>query len=194
MKLLPYKHDTNIISKILSIDRGQGPALTSKHERLQNTVAQLGTRWEGAVTRGTAQLAPPSVIPTQIATLDQALGGGVPRGALTHLISESTLGANTIALRVIAGAHLAGALAVNDLGGTFDTDYALRCVASTRFGVEPFGWLEQHDPASPLIERCYRHQPIDQAMAHEPPIGRPAIRCGCYFDETAHPAVPILLY
>ena len=32
-----------------------------------------------------------------------------------------------------------------------------------RFGTEPFGWLEPHDPASPLIERRYRRQPIDQA-------------------------------
>lgn len=73
------------------------------------------------------------MIPTQITMLDQALGGGVPRGALTHLIGESTSGANTIALRVMAGAHLAGELAVyGDLSGTFDTDYALRCGVSLR--------------------------------------------------------------
>ncbi len=39
---------------------------------------------------------------------------------------------------------------------------ALRSLVA-RFGAEPFGWLEQHDPASPLIERRYRRQPIDQA-------------------------------
>ncbi len=86
------------------------------------------------------------MIPTQITTLDQALGGGVPRGALTHLISESTSGANTIALRVIAGAHLAGELAVyGDLGGTFDTDYALRCGVSLREVL-----LAQPNPADAL--------------------------------------------
>ena len=86
------------------------------------------------------------MIPTQIATLDRALGGGVPRGALTHFISVSTLGANAIALRVIAGAHLAGELAVyGDLSDTFDIDYALRCGMSLRAVL-----LAQPNPADAL--------------------------------------------
>ncbi|MCZ7543232.1 MAG: hypothetical protein M5R40_06695 [Anaerolineae bacterium] len=56
------------------------------------------------------------------------MGGGLPRGALTEVVSAPTAGAGTLALKAIAAAHALGeAAAYLDLAAAFDPAYAARC-------------------------------------------------------------------
>src|SRR5882724_3331106 len=70
---------------------------------------------------------PASVIPTRFSALDEALGGGLPRGRMVEIFGPSGCGKTTLAIQVIA--HLQGdgtTAAWIDADHTFDPAYAAK--------------------------------------------------------------------
>ena len=68
-----------------------------------------------------------SVIPTRFSALDEALGGGLPRGRMVEIFGPSGCGKTTLAIQVIA--HLQGdgtTAAWIDADHTFDPAYAAK--------------------------------------------------------------------
>lgn len=94
--------------------------------RLGRVVARRAPAEEGAALAG-APFLPPR-LPTGFATLDEALGGGLPRGRLVELGGTPTAGTVTLALKIVACAQSQRYTALYlDLGQTFDPVYADRC-------------------------------------------------------------------
>ena len=114
----------------MSTDAAVSPSLANALEVLH--ARGLGLR-RGSDPEPLAGDRPP--VPSGHATLDAALGGGWPRGALALLDAPTGSGATTLALATLAAAQEAGGLAVwLDLDGTLDPAVA------ARLGVE-LDWL-----------------------------------------------------
>lgn len=97
-------------------------------DQLDSLTLALQRKWgTKALQKASACTQEDHIIPTGIAALDAALGGGIPQGHLTGLTGSPTSGMTTLALQTIANAqrhnHLAAYL---DVARTFDADYALR--------------------------------------------------------------------
>ncbi len=156
-----------------------------KH-RLAATVAALQTRWGVRAIRrlGQGELPPVAVIPTGFPSLDEALGGGLPRGRMTEIRGVPSAGAATLALRTLANAQAGARSAVYlDLNATLDPAGAARLgVRLDRLlVVRPADTVQAHDilhdlllterPAivvfdAPLIDRARR------ALARESRLDR----------------------
>jgi len=114
-----------------------------KKQRLEETVASIRHEYGEDAVRplrdSDARVAAPH-LPTGFATLDQALGGGVPRGSLTEFHGIASSGLTTVTFRVLANAQAEGDTAAYiDLTSTFDGEHAVRCGVnvSTLFLVRP---------------------------------------------------------
>lgn len=91
-------------------------------------------------------------IATGIPTLDEALAGGLPRGAITELYGPSSCGKTTMALRIAAQTQRAGSsVAWIDADRAFDPDYAAR----TGVAVERLVII-QPDSAEQALSIAYR--------------------------------------
>lgn len=97
--------------------------------RLEKTVAALQERFGAHSVRRPGEAPPgPDRLPTGFTLLDNALGGGLPRGRLTEVVGAPTSGVATLVLKIAAQAQAAGEMVVwLDLEQTFDPDYAARC-------------------------------------------------------------------
>src|SRR5258708_3837380 len=70
---------------------------------------------------------PPSSIPTRFAALDEALGGGLPRGRMVEIFGPSGCGKTTLAIQAIAHLQRDGISAAwIDADHTFDPAYAAK--------------------------------------------------------------------
>ncbi|HEY3232895.1 MAG TPA: ATPase domain-containing protein, partial [Roseiflexaceae bacterium] len=100
----------------------------SRADDLSALIAAIQRRWgDHAIQRGVEREAP-ALLPTGIAALDELLGGGYPRGAITELLGAPTSGTTTIALTALAQAQVCGeGCAYIDLGGHFGAEYAAAC-------------------------------------------------------------------
>ena len=85
-------------------------------------------------------------IPTGFTALDQALGGGLPRGRIVELFGPSSSGKTTLALQLVAEAQRGGlAAAWMDADHTFDPAYAGRL--SVNLETLPVGQPESAEEA-----------------------------------------------
>ena len=67
----------------------------------------------------------PEVLPTGFSSLDQALGGGIPRGRIVEIFGPSNSGKTTLGLQIFAQAQRYGLTTVwVDADRTFDVSYA----------------------------------------------------------------------
>lgn len=67
-------------------------------------------------------------VPTGFRALDEALGGGLPRGSVCELLGPATSGKTTITFKCLTQIQgQGGTLAYVDLTGHLDPDYAHRC-------------------------------------------------------------------
>ncbi len=121
-----------------------------KTTNIQQTLWDLQKRFgDHAISTLGARGTSAAALPTGFPQLDAALGaGGIPDHGLTELVGVPTSGMTTLALRIVANAHAAGAPVVYlDGMGTFDPDYAARC------GVDPDRLLlvQPEDAAQALL-------------------------------------------
>lgn len=94
-----------------------------------SVLAVIHRRWGSAALRLAIDGAVrPDLLPTGVAELDEALGGGLPRGRLIEISGWPTSGMRTLALRALAQAQAPAQLvAYVDVCGTFDAEHAAAC-------------------------------------------------------------------
>lgn len=92
-------------------------------------IARIQHRWGNRALQPAHQVVrPQGMLPTGIVVLDTLLAGGLPRSAMTELLSAPTSGAATLAYMTLAYTQSQGGLvAILDLPGTFDAMYAVAC-------------------------------------------------------------------
>ena len=121
-------------------------------------IATIQRRWgTRALQRGTTLHTTPALLPTGIDALDDLLGGGYPRAAITELLGAPTSGTTSIALTALAQAQARGEIgAYVDLGGSFGAEYAAACGVdlATLILVRP---ASPHD-ALALLQALVTHQ------------------------------------
>lgn len=115
---------------------------------LHATLDAIQLKYGHGTLQPIGDLARPPCLPTGISALDEAVGGGFPRGRLTELVGAPTSGVTTLALRALAQAQQADDLAVYiDPPQTFDPEYAASCGAQVGalLLARPQGWPEALD-------------------------------------------------
>lgn len=103
---------------------------TEKTARLDAMLASIQQRWGNHVMRQGQPIItqPLPVVSTSFASLDTALGGGIPVGQTTELLGRPTSGMTTLAYKIVASAQSTSAYGIYiDLDSTFDPDSAGRC-------------------------------------------------------------------
>jgi hypothetical protein len=101
----------------------------SSGESISDVLEECWRRWGTRSLRlGKRTSRWPDVLTTCQQALDDALGGGLPCGAISEIIGVPTSGASTLAFTIIANTQRRRrAAAVIDIAGTFDADYAASC-------------------------------------------------------------------
>jgi hypothetical protein len=101
----------------------------SSGESISDVLEECWRRWGSRSLRlGKSASRWPDVLTTGQQTLDDALGGGLPCGAISEIIGVPTSGASTLAFAIIANTQRRRrAAAVIDATGSFDADYAASC-------------------------------------------------------------------
>ena len=100
-------------------------------DRLADVVATIHDRFGAGALYRLREAKSAATLSSSFAALDEALGGGLPRGRLVEIGGTPTSGAATLALKLVAGAQRRGDSALYlDLGQTFDPVYAGRCGVS----------------------------------------------------------------
>ena len=121
-------------------------------------IATIQRRWgTRALQRGTTLHATPALLPTGIDALDDLLGGGYPRAAITELLGAPTSGTTSIALTALAQAQARGEIgAYVQMAGSFGAEYAAACGVdlATLILVRP---ASPHD-ALELLQALVTHQ------------------------------------
>jgi recombination protein RecA len=101
----------------------------NKKRQLEMTITALQARWGRRAVRrlGDSAAEPAPTLATGLAALDQALGGGLPRGRITELIGVPSSGMATLALKIVAHSQRQAPAVYIDPDHIFDPDYAVRC-------------------------------------------------------------------
>jgi recombination protein RecA len=120
---------------------------------------------------------PPACLPTGIGELDEAIGGGIPRGTFTEIFGPASCGKTTLALRIAAAAQGRGAT-VFYADSEFTLDAALARVhgidVDTMLFARPAGGGQFREIAARLIEsRCVDLLVLDTLAALPPPDDTP---------------------
>ncbi|MBU1017651.1 recombinase RecA [Patescibacteria group bacterium] len=103
--------------------------MSKKDDAIKNAIAQIEKNYgQGTIMKmGDASRAKIETISTGAISLDQALGGGIPRGRVTEIYGPESSGKTTLALHVIAEAQKAGgSAAFVDAEHALDPEYAKR--------------------------------------------------------------------
>lgn len=100
--------------------------ITEQHPSIEQVVAAIQQRWGKRALMRLARVASDTVgIPTGYAALDEVLGGGVPRGAVTYFTGRPTSGKTALALDTLACVQGSGEVTVYiDTTGALDPEYA----------------------------------------------------------------------
>lgn len=103
--------------------------MSDQDSRLSEAVKAITERFgPGALYRLGKSPSLTARLPTGFAILDEALGGGLPRGRLVEIGGTPTTGVVTLALKTVACAQMQQSTVLYlDLGQTFDPAYADRC-------------------------------------------------------------------
>jgi recombination protein RecA len=117
-----------------------------KKERLETAIAAIRATYGQVAIRRLRPTPPPvSCISTGFPDLDKALAvGGLPQGHIIELISQSSSGASTLTLHILAQAQAAGTAVYLDIEQSFDPAYAaqLGVDAGRLLLIEPASWRE----------------------------------------------------
>ena len=98
-------------------------------DAIKNAIAQIEKNYgQGAIMKmGDASKIKIDTISTSAISLDQALGGGIPRGRVTEIYGPESSGKTTLALHIIAECQKAGGhAAFIDAEHALDAEYAKR--------------------------------------------------------------------
>lgn len=100
--------------------------ITEQHPPIEQVVAAIQQRWGKRALMRLARVASDAAgIPTGYAALDDMLGGGVPRGAVTCLTGRPTSGKTALALDMLACVQRSSEVTVYiDTTGALDPEHA----------------------------------------------------------------------
>lgn len=121
---------TNSLQRTSMSNDNANDAARDGNEKLEKTVETLRMRFGSRAVRRLGKRAEDAVprMATGFSALDNALGGGLPRGRIVEITGRPTAGMATLALKIIAQAQAQGESAIYlDLEATFDPVYAARC-------------------------------------------------------------------
>ncbi len=103
---------------------------SNRQRKLDAVVARLQLQYgPNAVRKAAPPAEPVARLPTTFPALDDALGGGLPRGRITEICGAATSGKATLAAKALAAAQeeRSALVAWLDLPRTCDPDYLHRC-------------------------------------------------------------------